>query len=577
LPRATRLPARETPWNFDQERERHGGDQSGASWIVLSTMTLLARPASFHFREWSSPLALAVKVLGVAVLYYGAARLGLLLAIEGTNASPVWPPSGIALAAVLLLGYRVWPGIVLGAVLANLVVFMAHAAVDLVTIVAVSSVAVHVGFGGWLLDPNAHFPLTFVPLPWLVWAAFRFGPREAATAATLTSAIAVLNTVSGLGPFSRETVNASLLLLQAFVGVVTVTILTMTALVRERRDAEEKLRKAHDALETDVDRRTRVLWHINERLQVEIAERRQAEAVGEQRRRETEVMGALAQRLTTSLDLDAVLQRVKSPETSSPRGGVETVLVVEDEPEVRALTREMLEDLGYTVLEARRPREALHIAEEHLGPIHLVLTDVVMPELNGRRLAERLTSTRADLKVLFMSGYTDDAIVHHGAGTCLLQKPFSREALADKVREVLDKIQDADERGRSSVDRGRRAGGARLARRVPRPEWLSGPRGRRRRGGRARGAEGGPGPGAARHRHATARRDRGSQGYPRRRARRPGRHDQRQGEPRHRQAGARLRRVRLHREAVRSRPSGRGGCRRGALGGLRRALRCVSS
>jgi two-component system cell cycle sensor histidine kinase/response regulator CckA len=143
---------------------------------------------------------------------------------------------------------------------------------------------------------------------------------------------------------------------------------------------------------------------------------------------------------------DGVEATAESPEAPLPRGGVETVLVVEDEAEVRALTREMLEDLGYTVLEARRPREALHIAEEHHGPIHLVLTDVVMPELNGRRLAERLTSSRADMKVLFMSGYTDDAIVHHGVvapGTCLLQKPFSREALADKVREVLDQIQEA--------------------------------------------------------------------------------------------------------------------------------------
>ena len=124
-----------------------------------------------------------------------------------------------------------------------------------------------------------------------------------------------------------------------------------------------------------------------------------------------------------------------------PRGGTETVLLVEDEDDVRALTREMLEGFGYSVLEARRPGSAILISAEHPGPIFLMLTDVVMPELNGHRLAERVTSGRPDMKVLYMSGYTDDAIVHHGVlerGTRFLQKPFSPEMLADKVREVLD-------------------------------------------------------------------------------------------------------------------------------------------
>jgi integral membrane sensor domain MASE1 len=137
-------------------------------------------------------------------------------------------------------------------------------------------IGVHVGFGGWLLDRAAHYPLTFVPLPWLVWAAFRFGPREAATAAALTSGIAVWDTVNGLGPFARNTVNESLLLVQAFVGVVTVTILTMAALVAERQDAQSSLRHAHDTLETAVDKRTRVLWQVNERLQAETTERQRA-------------------------------------------------------------------------------------------------------------------------------------------------------------------------------------------------------------------------------------------------------------------------------------------------------------
>jgi len=294
----------------------------------------------------------------------------LRLALEKTNASPVWPPSGIALAAVLLLGYRVWPGILLGAFFANVVAFLANQAASARTIVVVSSaiglgntleavvaayllqrwvgarspfdraqdvfrftaaallaccVAASVSATGialagiappfvygtiwltwWLgdttgillvtpllltwsdrsqprwefrkhieavllfvslvvigrlgsLDQGANYPLVFVPVPWLVWAAFRFGPREAATAAVLTSAIAVWDTVHGVGPFVGETANESLLLLQAFVSVLTVTILTMAALVAERRNAEGRLRAAHDTLETRVEERTRDL------------------------------------------------------------------------------------------------------------------------------------------------------------------------------------------------------------------------------------------------------------------------------------------------------------------------------
>jgi CheY-like chemotaxis protein len=126
--------------------------------------------------------------------------------------------------------------------------------------------------------------------------------------------------------------------------------------------------------------------------------------------------------------------------------GTETVLVVEDEDGVRELARELLEDLGYTVLEARRPREAMLVAEQHRGPIQLLLTDVVMPELNGSRLAERLRPGRPEMKVLYMSGYTDDAIVRHGvlkSGTHFLEKPFSSGRLADKVREVLDETLEA--------------------------------------------------------------------------------------------------------------------------------------
>ena len=130
---------------------------------------------------------------------------------------------------------------------------------------------------------------------------------------------------------------------------------------------------------------------------------------------------------------------------AQPRGGTETVLVVEDEADVRNLTSEILQSLGYRVLEAAQPGAAVRVAEQHRGRIDLLLTDVVMPELSGQRLAERLRSTRPDLNVLYMSGYTDDAIVRHGVltpGTHLLEKPFSATTLAAKVREALDTSSD---------------------------------------------------------------------------------------------------------------------------------------
>ena len=123
-----------------------------------------------------------------------------------------------------------------------------------------------------------------------------------------------------------------------------------------------------------------------------------------------------------------------------PRGD-ETVLLVEDEPEVRDLAREILEASGYTVLQACDPQDALLIAERHGGPIHLLLTDVIMPRQSGRALAERLRPLRPELQVLFMSGYTNEAIVRHGVlepGTLFIQKPFTPEGLGRKVREALD-------------------------------------------------------------------------------------------------------------------------------------------
>jgi len=123
------------------------------------------------------------------------------------------------------------------------------------------------------------------------------------------------------------------------------------------------------------------------------------------------------------------------------RQGDETVLLVEDEPEVRSLVQRILKTQGYTVVTAANPDEALAVAREFKGPIQLMVTDVVMPGMSGLQLAERLVPTRPDMRVLFVSGYTNDAIGHHGVldpGTAFLQKPFTPNALARKVRDVLE-------------------------------------------------------------------------------------------------------------------------------------------
>ena len=112
---------------------------------------------------------------------------------------------------------------------------------------------------------------------------------------------------------------------------------------------------------------------------------------------------------------------------------------------VRKLARNILEKIGYVVLEARNGWEGLSICETHGGPIHLLLSDVVMPELGGRELAERAALTRPAMKVLFMSGHTHDVVLREGIsqGQPFLQKPFMAAALAHKVREVLDSQADS--------------------------------------------------------------------------------------------------------------------------------------
>lgn len=135
--------------------------------------------------------------------------------------------------------------------------------------------------------------------------------------------------------------------------------------------------------------------------------------------------------------------RVYKPKASSPTapGGTETILLVEDEEAVRTMVSKILRNKGYTVLEAAHSEQAFEISERHEGSIHLMVTDVIMPQMSGPELAERLAPRLPEMKVLYMSGYPDNTIVQHGVlepGTAFLQKPFTLNALESKVREILD-------------------------------------------------------------------------------------------------------------------------------------------
>ncbi len=136
------------------------------------------------------------------------------------------------------------------------------------------------------------------------------------------------------------------------------------------------------------------------------------------------------------------------PESGVSPGGTETILLVEDDEALRALIGEILGGYGYVVLQASGPEPGLRTAQSHPGAIHLLMTDVIMPQMNGRDLAARLHAVRPDTKVLYMSGYTDEAIGHHGVispGTHFLQKPFAMKALLRKVRTVLEDARPPEE------------------------------------------------------------------------------------------------------------------------------------
>jgi two-component system cell cycle sensor histidine kinase/response regulator CckA len=128
---------------------------------------------------------------------------------------------------------------------------------------------------------------------------------------------------------------------------------------------------------------------------------------------------------------------VKPP---APLRGSETILVVEDDESSRMLAFELLTDLGYRVIQASSGHAALEAAALHEGPVHLLLTDLLMPGMNGRELSLEFARLHPETKVLFISGYDPDEIVRHGVlkpGTVMLQKPFDVDTLARKVREIL--------------------------------------------------------------------------------------------------------------------------------------------
>jgi CheY-like chemotaxis protein len=153
-------------------------------------------------------------------------------------------------------------------------------------------------------------------------------------------------------------------------------------------------------------------------------------------------MGTSFVALLPATDADTSPDPTPRPRPAAPAcpGGGETILLVEDEPALREVTRRLLARNGYSVVESQNPDDALRIAEHHPGPVHLLLTDVVMPKLLGKQVAEQVTRLRPQVRVLYMSGYAKPVLASQGsldAGVILLEKPFSEADLLGKVTEAL--------------------------------------------------------------------------------------------------------------------------------------------
>jgi PAS domain S-box-containing protein len=221
--------------------------------------------------------------------------------------------------------------------------------------------------------------------------------------------------------------------------------------IDERRRAQESLRQSEEQLRQAqkmdaVGRLAGGVAHDFDDLLTVINDRSRIllEGLGDHPlRREVEVIAGAGERAASlSRQLLAFSRRQAIEADALPEArGTETILVVEDETMVRELARELLEMSGYTVLEASHGREALSLCRTHGNPIHLLLTDVVMPHMNGQELARTLAPLRPDMKVLYMSGYTEeDGVLREilDSDTIFLQKPFTPSALAGKVRTVLN-------------------------------------------------------------------------------------------------------------------------------------------
>ncbi len=463
-----------------------------------------------------------LKILAVAAVYWLAAEIGLLLAIQNTNASPVWPPSGIALAAVLLLGYKVWPGIFLGAFFANAMAFYANH-VPLLNAAAISgSIAVGntleallgafllqrfagsqgglgrvwdvfkfaalagvlsamvsatigvtsvslagiapgvslqalwwnwwigdmmgvllftplllswrqeaqlvlerqrlpeglillalliattaVAFGLWS-PTGANYPVVYMPLIFLVWAAFRFGQTGALTALFIVSSVAIVGTVHGVGPFAKPDFHESLLLLQTFMGVVSMMVLVLSAALREGKQAEQELRRAHADLEVRVQERTAELARANKELHSEIAERRWVEKALEGAKEAAEVANRAKSRFlaNTSHELRTPLNAIinlsevvlEDARTLDRQDAIEPLeRVLRASWHLLALINDVLD---LSKIEAGKME--LHLESVSIGPLVEDVGKTVRPlaEKNGNRLtvecAKELGTIQAD-------------------------------------------------------------------------------------------------------------------------------------------------------------------------------------